>query len=100
MPGHSMRNFGNERQSTPCEKGKEAMVKDGIFAGSFEELEQPDLVHWVMEGFRRTLVHYGCWFREVEHQFGMERASLVEFDAGGRRLEDRHEAIGFGVGLR
>lgn len=50
---------------------------------SLDELSQADLVWWVMEGFRRTLIHYGSWFREVEDQVGMERAVAVEAEAGG-----------------
>lgn len=50
--------------------------------GSFDELSQQELVKWIVEGFRRTLVHYGCWFREVEYQLGMERAVQVEKEAG------------------
>lgn len=51
-------------------------------AKTFEDLSQPELVQWVMEGFRRTLIHYGCWFREVEYQIGIERACQVEAEAG------------------
>lgn len=49
---------------------------------SLDDLSQGELVRWVMEGFRRTLVHYGYWFREVEHQLGMKRAVAVEAEAG------------------
>lgn len=62
-------------------------MNDLTLAGSFDELEQSELIQWVIEGFRRTLVHYGCWFREVEHQFGVEKASHVEFDAGDAALK-------------
>lgn len=61
-------------------------MDDKIFPQSFEDLEQAELVRWVMEGFRRTLIHYGCWFREVEYQFGIERATEVESDAGDAAL--------------
>lgn len=54
----------------------------GPLPEAFEELSQGELARWVMEGFRRTLVHYGCWFREVEYQLGMERAVAVESQAG------------------
>jgi hypothetical protein len=42
--------------------------------GSPEELSQSDLARFVMDMFHRTLVHYTMWFREVEHQFGMQKA--------------------------
>ncbi|NLI83659.1 MAG: cytosolic protein [Deltaproteobacteria bacterium] len=55
---------------------------NGVLVGRFEELSREELVRWVMEGFRRTLIHYGCWFREVEYQLGMEKAVAVEREAG------------------
>ncbi|NPA24551.1 MAG: cytosolic protein [Deltaproteobacteria bacterium] len=36
------------------------------------------LIRLVMDAFRRTLVHYGFWYAEVEHQLGMEKAFQVE----------------------
>jgi hypothetical protein len=36
------------------------------------------LVRLVLDAFRRTLVHYGFWYAEVEHQLGMEKAFRVE----------------------
>ncbi|MGA3083329.1 MAG: DUF6125 family protein [Thermodesulfobacteriota bacterium] len=52
------------------------------FPKGMDELSQPELVQWLMEGFRRTLIHYGCWFREVEYQLGIERAAEIEGEAG------------------
>jgi len=49
---------------------------------SFEELSHEQLLQAVMDGFRRTLVHYGFWFHEVEHQLGLANAMQVESDAG------------------
>lgn len=49
---------------------------------SMVDLSEEELIRWVMEGFRRIAVHYGCWFREVEYQLGMERAVEVESEAG------------------
>jgi hypothetical protein len=45
--------------------------------GSPEELSQSDLARFVMDMFHRTLVHYTMWFREVEHQFGMQKALSI-----------------------
>ncbi len=50
--------------------------------GSFDDLSQEELVWWVMEGFRRTLIHYGYWFRQVEERLGAERSIEVEGEAG------------------
>ncbi|MBN2706127.1 MAG: cytosolic protein [Deltaproteobacteria bacterium] len=42
------------------------------------EADDAVLVKMVIDSFRRTMVHYGCWFAEVEHQLGMEKALAVE----------------------
>jgi hypothetical protein len=47
-----------------------------------EDLSQEELVRWLMDEFRRALVHYGCWFREVEYQLGIQKASEIEGQAG------------------
>jgi len=52
------------------------------FPQRMEDLSQAELIQWLLEGFRRTLVHYGCWFREVEYQLGIERATEIEGEAG------------------
>ena len=39
-----------------------------------EDLSHEDLSRFLIDLFHRTLVHYGLWFNEVVHQFGMERA--------------------------
>ncbi len=39
-----------------------------------EDLNQEDLVRFIMDLFHRSMVHYGLWFNEAIHQFGMERA--------------------------
>lgn len=52
------------------------------FPENIEDLSQKELVQWLMEGFRRTVIHYGCWFREVEYQIGVEKASGIESEAG------------------
>ncbi len=46
-----------------------------------EELDQDELVRFVMDMFHRTAVHYGIWFREVEHQMGMQKALQVMQEA-------------------
>ncbi|SHE46679.1 hypothetical protein SAMN02745206_00347 [Desulfacinum infernum DSM 9756] len=48
----------------------------------FEEWSEAELIQWIMDGLRCTIVHYGCWFREVEHQLGLERTLPIEADAG------------------
>ena len=44
----------------------------------FAEMDNEMLVRMVMDGFRRTIVHYGAWFAEVAHQVGLDKAMAVE----------------------
>lgn len=57
-------------------------MSDKQLPKSFDDLSQAERVQWIMEGFRRTLIHSGCWFRETEYQLGMEKAAEVEAVAG------------------
>ena len=43
-----------------------------------EQLSQGELVRFVVDAFRRTLLHYGFWFNEVRHQLGMKEALQTE----------------------
>ncbi len=49
---------------------------------AFEDLAEAELIQFILDGFRRSLIHYGCWFREVDYQLGTERAVQVEKEAG------------------
>ncbi|MBU2548661.1 MAG: cytosolic protein [Proteobacteria bacterium] len=44
------------------------------------------LIRWIMDAARRTLVHYGLWLREVDHQFGLPTALEIEKEAGDASL--------------
>ncbi len=44
----------------------------------FAEMDNEMLVQMVMDGFRRTVIHYGAWFAEVAHQVGLDKAMAVE----------------------
>ncbi|MEW5914191.1 MAG: DUF6125 family protein [Thermodesulfobacteriota bacterium] len=44
-----------------------------------DKLDQEQLIRFVLETFHRNLIHYGLWFREVEHQNGLE--SVLQADA-------------------
>ena len=46
------------------------------------KLDKDMLIKWIMDGVRRTIVHYGCWFREVDYQLGTLRACEIENSAG------------------
>jgi hypothetical protein len=40
----------------------------------------------IMDSFRRTVVHYGHWFAQVEHQLGLEKAMEMENRVWGPSL--------------
>lgn len=40
-----------------------------------------------MDALRRTVVHYGLWFSESVHQFGLDTALDMEREAGDRLLD-------------
>ncbi len=66
-----------------------------------DEVSDELLVKLVIDSFRRTIVHYGCWFAQVEHQMGMERAMEVEqqvWDASmGNQIKRLGKTLGFPV---
>ncbi len=47
---------------------------------TWQTLDQETLVRLVIDLFHRTLVHYGLWFREVDHQMGQAAATRLEDD--------------------
>ena len=49
-------------------------------ADSMEHLNQQELARFVVDIFRRTMLHYGFWFNEVQHQLGIEEALQTEND--------------------
>ncbi len=66
-----------------------------------EPIEKELLVRWIMDGLRRTMVHYGYWFREVEYQLGFQKAVAVEREAGdaswGIMIQRLSKVLGFAV---
>ncbi len=61
-------------------------MSNRISAKPLDELSQSELVQWVMEGFRRTLVHYGLWLSQVDYQLGTKNMVDVEAEAGDTSL--------------
>jgi len=47
-------------------------------AYELEELNQNELARFVIQVFRRAILHYGMWFNEVHHQLGLEEAMHTE----------------------
>jgi hypothetical protein len=50
--------------------------------GFSPKLEKELLIRWIADAFRRTMVHYGYWLKEVEYQYGMDVALDIEKEAG------------------
>jgi len=40
------------------------------------------MIRWMIDAFRRTMVHYGYWLKEVEYQYGMDVALDIEKEVG------------------
>ena len=45
-----------------------------------DNLDNPALSRLAIDLLRRSLLHYGIWFNEVEHQLGLEKALQIEDD--------------------
>ena len=86
--GFIRRDLTNSPYSLTCTitNLEEAELPNVPYPDRLDELPSEELVRWVVEGFRRTLIHYGQWFREVERKFGMEKAVEIEAEAGDRLL--------------
>jgi len=44
----------------------------------FEKLDNPTLSRLAVDLLRRSMLHYGMWFNEVEHELGLEKALQIE----------------------
>ncbi len=53
----------------------------------------------ILDGFRRIIVHYGQWFAQVEHQFGMKEAREVEEKVWDVSLQNQLQRIGKRLGF-
>ena len=47
-------------------------------ADNLEQLSEKELARFVVDTFRRVILHYGLWFNEVLHQSGLEEALKAE----------------------
>jgi len=45
---------------------------------TIDKLDNPALSRLVVDLIRRSLVHYGIWFSELDHQLGLEKALQIE----------------------
>ncbi len=68
---------------------------------TFTELDKEELTLAVLDAFRRTIVHFGLWFKEVEHQLGFPKACEIENAAGstgwGIMIKRLGDVLGFEV---
>ncbi|MFH1135888.1 MAG: DUF6125 family protein [Pseudomonadota bacterium] len=66
---------------------------------STQKFDKEILVRWIMDAARRTITHYGFWFREVEYQLGLDQALEIEREAGdqsiGIQLKRLSKILGF-----
>jgi hypothetical protein len=66
-----------------------------------EQLDQKELARFVIDLLRRTALHYGFWFNEVQHQLGLEEALRLEEEAFAQALpivvRRLSKAMGFAV---
>ena len=63
------------------------------------QADQEMLVRIVMDGFRRTMVHYGLWLAQVEHQVGLDQALAVEDEVWQASLGNQMDRLGKTLGF-
>jgi len=64
-----------------------------------EDADNGLLLKMVVDSFRRTLVHYGQWFAQVEHQLGTEKAMEVEGRVWDASLKNQMGRLGKALGF-
>ncbi len=52
--------------------------------GRAEDLSQPELAKMTIDLFRRSALHYGMWFNEVNYQLGLQQALITESEVFGK----------------
>jgi len=52
-----------------------------------QDLNNDELVQYIVNLFQRIVIHYSLWFTEVKHQMGMEKALTVLNEATSRGFE-------------
>ncbi len=60
------------------------MMSDNV--NSLEQLSQGELARFLVNVFRRAILHYGFWFNEVQHQLGLEEALKTEEEVSAKIL--------------
>jgi hypothetical protein len=70
-------------------------------AEMLEQADQKLLVRLVVDAIHRTVVHYGYWFAQVEHQLGIEQSMAIEREvwpaSRGNQMKRLGKRLGFPV---
>jgi len=64
-----------------------------------EDLDEKELARLALDMFHRIMVHYTLWFREVEHQFGLEKALDIMGTAHDRSYTIQMDRLGKTLGF-
>jgi hypothetical protein len=52
-----------------------------------KSLDKDQLIRLSIEALRRSVIHYGCWYRELEDRFGSAKANRIENEAGDQAIQ-------------
>ncbi len=66
---------------------------------AIEENDEDLSTRMVMDGFHRVIFHYGQWYAQVEHQFGMETAMEIEREVWDASLKNQLGRLGRTLGF-
>lgn len=64
-----------------------------------EDLQSEDLARFIMDLSHRMALHHVLWFREVEHQLGMERALDILVEASKKSQDISMKRLGSSLGF-
>lgn len=64
-----------------------------------EELGQEELNRFIMDMFHRIAMHYGLWFREVEHQMGFQKAMDILQEAYSASINNQIKRLSRELGF-
>lgn len=64
-----------------------------------EDLDKKELARLALDMFHRIMVHYTLWFREAEHQFGLEKALDIMGVASDRSYAIQMDRLGKALGF-
>jgi len=66
---------------------------------TLEQASDEFLTKMIVDGFRRIIVHYGYWFAQAEHQFGMRKAREIEQAVWDASLKNQLQRLGKSLGF-